>query len=465
MPVAFLVLVVAMLVAPQAPELDREGKLTTYGAGPSAARGVYEITRRLGWHVARRTVPLDGAFSAPLDTTSVYAVLDPVIPLSLAETRTLLDAVRRGAGLVYVLGDHTPLADSLHVRHADSGYTMLTRYADSVACSKDDGRAAVMWFDNRVHLYRLLATAPLPLNTAAFLPLEESTTGGVLLRMPDTLATARRADSAARAPQPATGREDEWAGGWGRQVPYGAVGFPVGRGRVVAVADPDVFRNDVVRVCKWGVGPRVLAMLDWAGGGGGGPRRTLVFDEYHQGYGAHASIMRTAGHFLVATPAGRGIAQGIGAALVLLLAMGVRPIAPTDRRTIERRSPLEHVAALAQAYQQIGATRVAARRLARGLRRRHGAVGVGVGGRSVGGGETGVGAASPVDDAFLSTVAARYPEVAADVARLRGAERERVSATELVAVAEGVERIDEALAGRQGGRSTIHFSDAMRSSA
>ncbi len=190
-----------------------------------------------------------------------------------------------------------------------------------------------------------------------------------------------------------------------------------------------------------------------------------MFDEYHQGYGAHASVMRAAGHFLVATPVGRGIAQGIGAALVLLLAVGVRPIAPTDRRTIERRSPLEHVAALAQAYQQIGATRVAARRLARGLRRRHGAAGAGMGGRSVGGGETGVGAASPVDDAFLSTVAARYPAVAADVARLRGAERERVSATELVAVAEGVERIDEALAGRQGGRSTIHFSDAMRSSA
>jgi len=52
------------------------------------------------------------------------------------------------------------------------------------------------------------------------------------------------------------------------------------------------------------------------------------------------------------------------------------------------------------------------------------------------------------DAAFLSAVAARYPGAARDVARLRDAEERRVTAVELVAVAQGVERIDAAMTGR-----------------
>ncbi len=410
LPTALVLVIVSILLSPEQTPVDREGRLTTYAASPGAARGTYEVSQRLGWKVSRRVTPL----TRPLDTAAVYAILDPPIPLSLNETRTMLDAVRRGAGLVYVVENGSPLSDSLRVRHSDTGYTAPRGARDSAACPGRDSPAATMWYDQRVHLYALQATAPMPSDTAAFLRLRRSAPG-------------QRSDSSSSSVSATT-----------RRPPYAAVGFPFGRGRVVAVADPDVFRNDVVRVCRWGIGRQVVGMLDWAFGGG---RPPLVFDEYHQGFGPHASVTRAMAHFLVRTPSGRTVAQVAAAALVLLLALAVRPIVPRERSSIERRSPLEHVAALARAYEQIGASRVAARRLARGLRRRHAA---GAWTRIA----EGDGRTMDVDAAFLTAVAARYPGAARDVARLRDAEERRVTAVELVAVAQSVERIDGAMTGR-----------------
>ena len=68
--------------------------------------------------------------------------------------------------------------------------------------------------------------------------------------------------------------------------------MPFGRGRVAIVSDPDQLRNDVLRECTWNAGVTAIRMLEWVD-----PARTrrLVFDEYHQGYGPHASP-RTFGH-------------------------------------------------------------------------------------------------------------------------------------------------------------------------
>jgi len=410
LPTALVLVIVSILLSPEQTPVDREGRLTTYAASPGAARGMYEVAQRLGWRVSRRVSPL----TRPLDTAAVYAILDPPIPLSLDETHTMLDAVRRGAGLVYVVENGSPLSDSLRVRHSDSGYYAVRGPRDSAACPGRDSPAATMWYDQRVHLYAIQATAPLPSDTVVFLLLRRSPPGP-------------RSDSSLSSSS-ATKR-------WPR---YAAVGFPLGRGRVVAVADADAFRNDVVRVCRWGVGRQVVGMLDWVSGGG---RPPLVFDEYHQGFGPHASVTRAMAHFLVRAPSGRTVAQIAAAGLVLLLALAVRPIVPRERSSIERRSPLEHVAALARAYEQIGASRVAARRLARGLRRRHTP---GSWARIT----EGDGRTMDADAAFLSAVAARYPGAARDVARLRDAEERRVTAVELVAVAQGVERIDAAMTGR-----------------
>jgi hypothetical protein len=128
-----------------------------------------------------------------------------------------------------------------------------------------------------------------------------------------------------------------------------------------------------------------------------------VFDEYHQGFGRHASAMRVARRALLRTPPGRVALQLAAAALLLLIAVAVRPIRPRPRQRIERRSPLEHVTALARAYREVRATDRATRLLVRGVRRRHG------------------GQPSRLDEpAWLRALAERHPVVARDVGVLIG---------------------------------------------
>jgi hypothetical protein len=77
----------------------------------------------------------------------------------------------------------------------------------------------------------------------------------------------------------------------------------------------------------------------------------------------------------------------------------------------------------------VGATRLATRRLAHGLRRRH------------------AGAAAGVDDAeeLLRQVAARHPEVAPDVARLLDGMRRPLAAADFVHVGTAVDHIERTL--------------------
>ncbi len=96
----------------------------------------------------------------------------------------------------------------------------------------------------------------------------------------------------------------------------------------------------------------------------------LVFDEYHQGYGDHPGTVRGIVTYLGRTASGHLVLQLAGAGLVLLLAVGPRLLPPRAAERIERRSPLEHVDALARAYRAVGATRTATARLVHGVRRR-----------------------------------------------------------------------------------------------
>ena len=392
LPVLAVVLLIAVLGTPNPVATDP--RLTTYSTSSGAAEGIYDVATRMGWNTARRR----SRFTAPLDTNAVYAVLAPVIPLTPGETHLLLDAVRRGAGLVYVLSDTGVVEDSLQMARSDSGFTATSpAKANTMACADDQISNTLEWFRNGVHLYRVVDRRPLPRDTTPFITVD----------LPGP--------SAPTLPRAAA-----------------AVGVPLGLGRVVAFSDPDMLRNDVVRVCKWDVGRRVVEALDWVSRG---RRPTLVFDEYHQGFGTHPSMFSAIQEFLFETTIGRGIAQGLGAALVLMLALGVRPIAPRGVSRIERRSPLEHVDALALAYERIGASRLAARRLAAGLRRRHGRGAWSA--RSPGAGP------GDADERFLGAVSAAHPEVAADVARILAAEQHIVPPAELLAVADAVDHIDQ----------------------
>jgi hypothetical protein len=381
LPVIAAALIAAILLQPTtAPQsLFPRGVLSSDSATPGGARGLYEIAGRLGWPESRRRA----AFTAPLDSDRVYLVLDPPMSPTIREAHTILDAVRRGAGLVYIVteSEGSALNDSLHVGVA-RGRVMVPQ--PPLDCPQEDAGSPVpMWADDSVRLYSIKRSRAWPDDTALFVSVQSDTD---------------------KTTSPA------------------AVGYQFGQGRVVVVADADLLRNDVIRVCRYGLGPAAVRMLDYASAG---KRPVLVFDEHH--FGARPRLWSAVGNFLTETSEGRTLAQVAVAALILLAAAAWRPVAPTSRTRIERRSALEHVAALARAYARVNATRTAVRRLVRGLRRRHSRKGV----RN--------------DEAYLRGVAAQNPPLADDVQHILHGVSDGITPAELLAVGRAVDHIDKVL--------------------
>ena len=142
----------------------------------------------------------------------------------------------------------------------------------------------------------------------------------------------------------------------------------LGRGRIVVLGSSTVLRNRALRECTNGFDILAVRALEFLSAGQGSME--LRFDEYHQGYGSHAGSLPAILAEFAGTRSGRMFFQLAGAGVLLLLAFAPRALPPREALPPDRRSPLEHVDALARAYQQVGATRTATSRLVRGLRRR-----------------------------------------------------------------------------------------------
>ena len=414
LPVLAIVLVVAVLFTPQrglAGATDQ--RLTTRSTQAYGARGLSEVLRRVGWRVEERLTPMDG----PLATDAVYAVLAPAVDLTMSETRRLLDAVEGGASLLYVLRGRTLLADELDVRPSRSGGPMALDTAGLArVCEGLSSGGLIEWPGGRPFMLTVEHTGAVSTAETTFVSV--ATGRGARRGTPgrDTIELPVRDPLAER--MPAIGDP-------------AAIGFSLGRGRVVVVADPDLLRNDVLRSCRWNAGLTAVRMVEWLARRSPGepaPAR-IVFDEYHQGHGRHASTFGAARHFLSATPPGRTLLQVALASLLLLLAAAPRPLSPASSVSFERRSPLEHVGALSRAYEQVGASRLAARRLVRGIRRRHAH---GAWRRAS-------------DEEFLQSIAARHPALAADVALLVQATHRALPPTEFVQVGRAIETIERTL--------------------
>ena len=399
------VLIVVMAVNVPQRNIGRSGdpRLSTYSAAPMGARIFYEMVHRFGWRVEQRKTD-----DFPSDTETITAVLDPPVPLQSADVHALLDGVRAGGGLLVMLGDGSALlADSLRLRSSIMRYRIRHRAAPNDSCPAEKRGL----LDSRM-LFTLWPGDQVTLNTIDWRgPPRDSATPFVAM---DTMA-----------------RTDH---GRARHV---AVGFPLGRGRIVIGADPDILRNDAVRNCAYGLDVDAMRMLAYLGQGG--RRDRIVFDEYHQGYGPQRGTMGAVAAYMIDAPSGRTLLQLLAAGLVLLLAAAPRLVPPRDPEFVERRSPLEHVDALGRAYAQVGATRSATARLVRGVRRRVG------GGAVRGGSSPGSAAGDATDDAFLDRAARDVPRLAGDVALIRKALHAGVPRREFASVGAALEQLELSL--------------------
>lgn len=396
LPILAVLFVILAVLTPESSNEGRAGdsRLSTFSRGSQGASLLQELAGRLGWKTERR-LRTTSEITSP---GTIEALLAPPISPTAGEVHLLLEHVRRGGALLYLLDGRSALSDSLHVNFGGAGMLDTTGHGAATAgCAEGNNGAALLW------------------------PTSEPLLGGVRLRggpPAGSVVFVRRR------------RAEGLAGDTIRTDRNVLVGYPYGAGRIVVGVDADVLRNDVLRVCRWGLDVAAVRALEYLRDGGAVPRTRIVFDEYHQGYGLHPGSMRGIMMYLGDTRSGRVLAQLFIASLVLLVAAGMRTVPPRADHTVERRSPLEHVDALAHAYAHADATRVATQRLLRGVRRR-----VPASAR----------AAGRPDREFLDAVQSRHPVLRDDVAAVRRALDQSLSARELEHVGSAMHRIETTL--------------------
>jgi len=382
------ILVITAILAPGGPDtVGRE--LSTRSRAIDGAHGLRAVLDALGWHTRERLTPYAGT----LDTAATYVMLGTPLDPSAHEIHTLLNTVRHGANAIVVPERGSAIAESIGVQTARRTFIPLRPTSDSLFGSAD-----------RVDSVR-----------EAFGELSARTFHTYLEGTPPS-------DSDSVGAWPASARTLLSVGK--RDIKPEITVLPMGRGQVVAIADPAFLRNDVLRKTAGAVlAVRILENVDPA------RRSPIVFDEYHQGYGEQTSMPAVLRDALLGTSWGRAILQLGAAALLYLLVIGVRPIAPSSRAHYERRSPLEHVSALSRAYEAIGATGLAAQRLVRGVRRRHP-----------------LGTTSQLsDDAYLALLRARAPALGKEIDILTHALAGKPSTEELVSAGAAIDHIERNL--------------------
>lgn len=393
-PTLVVLVVVSVLLTPRTPPGNvGTVNLTTHSYDDGGASGLAETVERLGWRVVR----LAGPLSDTMSSNAIYAVLVPDARLTAADAHILLDRVRAGASMIALAGDiDAPWSDSLHLATGSMLAALSVDRGDTTSCEA-----------SRRSLRNVASMFPLALNSLMTVGVVQDTVHLAVIQSPQ----ARRSDVRLTWPT--------------------VIGVRLGRGRLALVADPRLLSNNALRTCRWGAGITAVRIIEWlAARDREPPLGTLVFDEYHHGYGRHASTTRVAFGWLTSTTSGRTAAQLAIAALVLLIAMAPRPVPPLPRHTIARRSPLEHVTALAQAYEQVRATRTATRLLVQGLRRRLTRI---------------ASLRRMPDDAYLASLAAHHAPIADPVARVSHAMTNPIPASELIEVATAVDRIERSL--------------------
>jgi hypothetical protein len=388
LPALLAILVLVAILSPIGD--DATGRyISTRSRAINGAHGLRAILDRLGWHTSERLVPYVGA----LDTTATYVMLSTPIDPSAHEIHALLEAVRRGANAVVVPERGSAIADSIGVQTSSRTFISLRPTSDTLLGSSDP-------VDTLREAFGVLSAR----NYHQFLegtPASDSDSVGTWPRSAKTLLYVKAK----------------------RVHPEISI-LPIGRGQVLAIADPTFLRNDVLRKTAGAVlAVRILESIDSS------RSSPIVFDEYHQGYGERPSQMGVIREALLETAWGRAIVQIGVAGLLFLLVIGVRPIAPVSRARYERRSPLEHVGALSRAYEAIGATRLAVQRLVRGVRRRHPL------------GTT----AQLSDDEYLALLRVRLPALSGDIETLTKALANKPSAEQLVSAGAAIDHIERNL--------------------
>ena len=373
-----VLLVLFVIFAPQQSS-DPGTMYSSYGTGAGGTRAIYDVLKRLGFTVERN----EKALSAEPDNNTTYLLFNPAQPLTAIEQSHLLAAVRHGTVLVFTM-DGDALGDSLGFETTTPAGGFFTLNGTRVAGGNQKPPA--------VQDPRAIFQAAFPISVTVASTSKES--GQTFLWLePAEHSKAAQLDSSQQAAL--------------------VIGHRVGRGYAIAVAPAQIVINQSVREPRSAIA--IVRAIQFASTSTAQQPRShkIVFDEYHHGFGTHADMVAAIERGLTQTPLGRVTLELVAAALMLLLAFAVRPLAPISVPPVSRRSPLEHVGALAYAYSQVNAKTLGTTRLIHGLRRRH---------------PFGLPKSVP-DSEYMSTIRTRVPAVATDVDEVLAASSINLSAS------------------------------------
>lgn len=321
--VVVLGLVAALFGAQRARQTDADRRRSTLLTGPSGARGFADALERLGVRVEPFERPVGMLHSDDAGET-LTAFLGPTSPLSSSE----------GAAVAGFHGDLLLAGYRVSAAMRCLGWGVRPRWVDSLGVVPPPGTVGA-FPSVRAVLERRSAREVVDSSDAEDSPPVRCTVPES--RLVDTVLRTRAGQAVAVRTALADGRT------------------------VTLVADDRLFANRALR--ETAAGPFVLSLVV--------PRyRHVVVDEYHHGFDASRSLGGAALGWTFRSPWGWIILQLAGVGVIALLAAGVRfgPIRPGIER--RRRSPLEHVRALATALAAARGHDVAIALIVQGLRRR-----------------------------------------------------------------------------------------------
>ena len=299
---------------------------SSFRTTPDGVAALYAAVSALGVPAVPRMTPLADADSirGPL------VLLEPTERPSPREVHALLDWVRQGGTLLY--------APRIEARGAPAVLDSL----GLVVRQPESGAHNPRWTPHR---FTVDLPSPRLVRRIVAVPAEGDT--------PSQADAPFRADPGPRPP-PAPMQPLLSADASDSATGAAAAVIALGRGRIVAFADAEPLSNehageDPLAVLALRV---VLAFTP--------PGDTVFFDEFHHGVRGLGSPAEAATAFVLGTDGGRALLH-LGIVVLLALAVaGARLGAPSDPLPDERRSPLEHVSALARLYQTAGARDTAA---------------------------------------------------------------------------------------------------------
>jgi hypothetical protein len=312
----------ALIGAERARLTDADPRRSSFLAGPSGAKGLADGLRRLGVVVDTWRRPV-GSLDSSVPPGTLTAFVGPTEPLDL----------REGAALAALRRDLLLAGGSAAAAMRCLGWDVRFTPGDSL------------------RLRSLPGAGPMPparavLSTRSTPVVTDSGRSEDAAPVSCTVPSARAVDTLLRT---ADGR------------PVAVVVGLIGGRRVTLVADDRLFTNRLLR--DTGAGPFALGLVV--------PRYDrVVVDEYHHGFDASASLAGAAASWTLHSPVGWSILQLCAVGVLALLAAGVRfgPVRPGLPR--RRRSPLEHVRALAAALAAARGHDTAVGLMVQGLRRR-----------------------------------------------------------------------------------------------